>query len=96
MVEFYEAILSRELGSSEENVIEHDRAMRRSQMDQLLNTGLDKTAKLAATQKSIVDVIAVLLSVKEAIGSALEAVPIASLAWTGLCIVLQASLPFHH
>lgn len=98
LVKLYETILSRELdGSSkepEENAIEQtDRAKRRSQMDHLLNTGLDKTKKLAKVEKNIGDTINIVLSVKEAIGSALQAVPIAALAWTGVCVALQVSSP---
>jgi hypothetical protein len=98
LVELYETILSHELDSSSKgtkgNVIEQtDQPKRRSQMDRLLNTGLDKTKKLAKVEKNIGDAINIVLSVKEAIGSALQAVPIAALAWTGVCVALQASLP---
>jgi hypothetical protein len=62
-------------------------------MDRLLNTSLDKTEKLAKVEKNIGDAINIVLSVKEAIGSGLHAVPIATLAWTGVCVALQASLP---
>jgi len=61
-------------------------------MDSLLNTGLDKTEKLAKVKKNIGDAINIVLSIKEAIGSGLQAVPIAALAWTGVCVALQASL----
>jgi hypothetical protein len=50
--------------------------------------------KLAKIEKNNGDAINIALSVKEAIGSALQAVPIAALAWTGVCVALQASLPF--
>lgn len=96
LLDFYEAILSRELDSSrgaKENIIDQDRERRRSQMDHLLNVGLDKTAKLAKVEKNMGDAIKVVLSVKEAIGSGLQAVPIAALAWTGVCVVLEVSPP---
>jgi len=96
LLDFYEAILSRELDSSrgaKENIIDQDRERRRSQMDHLLNIGLDKTAKLAKVEKNMGDAIKVVLSVKAAIGSGLQAVPIAALAWTGVCVVLEASPP---
>ena len=60
-------------------------------MDWLLKKGLDKTAKLVHVEKNIGDAINIVLSVKEAIGSGLQAVPIAALAWTGVCVALQAS-----
>lgn len=99
LIELYETILSPDLDNSSKgakgNVIEQkDRTKRRSQMESLLNTGLDKTEKLAKVEKNIGDAINIVLSVKEAIGSALQAVPIAALAWTGVCVALQVSLPF--
>jgi hypothetical protein len=92
----YKAILFRELGDSPKeakgDVIEQaDWAKRRSQMDCLLKTGLDKTKKLANVEKNIGDAINIVLSVENAIGSALQPVPIAALAWTGVCVALQAS-----
>jgi hypothetical protein len=56
-----------------------------------LNTGLNKTEKLAKAEKNIGDAINIVLSIKEAIGTALYTVPIAALAWTGVCVALQAS-----
>ena len=97
LFDFYETILSHDLDSSKGakgNIIEQtDRMKRRSQMEDLLNTGLDNTAKLAKAQKNIGDVMKIVLSVKEAIGSGLLAVPIAALAWTGICVALEASVP---
>jgi hypothetical protein len=96
LFEFYETILSYDLDSSRGtrgNVIEQDRTKRRAQMDHLLNAGMDKTAKLAEVEKNIGDAISVVLSVKTAIGLGLQAVPIAALAWTGVCVVLEASSP---
>jgi hypothetical protein len=94
----YETMLSCELDDSlketKENVIEQrDPVKRRSQIDCLFNAGLDKAQKLVNVEKNIGDAINIVLSVKEAIGSALQAVPIAALAWTGVCVALQASLP---
>jgi N-terminal domain of NWD NACHT-NTPase len=98
LVELYETILSTELdGSSKEdkaNVIEQtDQTKRLFQMGSLLNTGLDKIEKLSKVKKNIGDAINIVLSVKEAIGNGLQAVPIAALAWAGVCVALQASLP---
>jgi hypothetical protein len=92
----YERILSYDLGGLEgakENIIEQTRRKeRQSQMYSLLNTGLDKTEKLAKVENNIGDAINIVLSIKQAIGSGLQAVPIAALAWTGVCVALQASL----
>jgi hypothetical protein len=49
---------------------------------------LDKAQKLVNVEKNIGDTINIVLSVKEAIGSTLQAVPIAALAWTGVCVTL--------
>jgi hypothetical protein len=98
LFELYETILSRDLDGFEDvkgNVIEQNQTKRRSQIDRLLNTGLDKTARLVHVEKNISDAINIVLSVKEAVGSALQAVPIAAVAWTGICVALQASSPPH-
>jgi N-terminal domain of NWD NACHT-NTPase len=95
LFELYETILSRDLEGVKGNVIEQNRTKRRSQMDRLLNTGLDKTARLVHVETNIGAVINITLSVKEAVDSALQAVPIAAVAWTGVCVALQASSPPH-
>jgi hypothetical protein len=98
LFKLYKTILSRDLDSSEgmkENVIKQNRTKRRSQIDCLLNTGLDKTARLVHVEKNIGDAINIILSVKEAVGSALQVVPIAAIARTGVCIALQASSPLY-
>ena len=99
LFDFYETVLSHDLGCSKgakKNIIEQtDLMKRRSQMEDLLNAGLDNTAKLAKAETFFGDAIKIVLSVKEAIGSGLQAVPIAALAWTGICVVLQAIVPSH-
>ncbi|KAL9099696.1 MAG: hypothetical protein Q9163_004840 [Psora crenata] len=99
LVELYETIISRELDSSkgaEGNFIEQrDRMKKRSQMDRLLKTSLDKAAELAKVgrvEKNIGDAINIVLSVKDAVGGALQAVPIAAVAWAGVCVALQLFL----
>jgi hypothetical protein len=96
LFDYYEEILSHDLGGSKGakgNVIEQtDRKKRRSQMEDLLNIGLDKTAKLAKAEGKIDDVLKIVLSVKDAIGSGLQAVPIAAIAWTGICVALEVSV----
>lgn len=74
LIQLYETILSSDLDNGSKrpkgNVIEQkDRTKRRSQMESLLNTGLDKTEKLANVETNIGDAINIVLSVKEAIGS---------------------------
>jgi hypothetical protein len=54
------------------NIIEQtDRMKRRSQMEDLLNTGLDNTAKLAKAEKKISDAMKIVLSIKKVIDSGL-------------------------
>ncbi len=64
-------------------------------MNRLLAVGLEKTAAPAKIEKNIGDAIKIVLSVKEAIGSGLQAVPVAALAWTGICVALEVSLSYH-
>ena len=64
-------------------------------MDRLLNTSLDKTARLVHVEKNISAAINIVLFVKEAVDSALQAVLIAAIAWTSVCVALQASSPLY-
>ncbi|KAK4220598.1 NACHT domain-containing protein [Podospora fimiseda] len=98
LVDSYEKILSRQLqeglGSkvpkSQLNIIAQDEPdRRRHQMIQLIHSGLDKTeseAKLKDNLKVPVDVI---FSAKNIISSAIQAVPQAALAWSGICVALE-------
>jgi hypothetical protein len=49
-------------------------------MDCLLNTSLDKTARLVYVEKNIGNAIKIVLFIKEAVSSALQAVLIAAVA----------------
>jgi hypothetical protein len=60
-------------------------------MDDLLKTGLKQTEKLAKIEKNFGVAIGIVLSIKDAIGGALQPVPVAALAWTGVCVALQVS-----
>lgn len=98
LVKTYEKILSQdyeitpEPEQALENVIEQDdRTRRRSQMDRILRKVLLKTSKPAGVEGKVTDAIDVVLSLKEVIGNSLQPVPIAALAWTGVCIGLQVS-----
>ncbi|KAK4220533.1 NACHT domain-containing protein [Podospora fimiseda] len=98
LVDSYEKILSQQLqeglGSkvpkSQLNIIAQDEPeRRRHQMIQLIHSGLDKIeseAKLKDNLKVPVDVI---LSAKNIISSAIQAVPQAALAWSGICVALE-------
>lgn len=96
LVKAYEKILShdykisREAERAEENHIEQDdRTRRRSQMDQILRGILQNTGRPTGAERRVEDAIDVVLSLKQVIGSSLQPVPIAALAWTGVCIGLQ-------
>ncbi|PSR90859.1 hypothetical protein BD289DRAFT_452112 [Coniella lustricola] len=61
-------------------------AKRQAHMNLFLHSGLEKTAKLAALEKKAADAIHIVLSVKGALNSALTAVRIAAIAWTGIFV----------
>ncbi|KFY96114.1 hypothetical protein V498_02885 [Pseudogymnoascus sp. VKM F-4517 (FW-2822)] len=96
LVKAYEKILShdykisRETERAQENLIEQDdRTRRRSQMDQILRGILQNSGKPTGAERRVEDAINVVLSLKQVISSSLQPVPIAALAWTGVCIGLQ-------
>jgi hypothetical protein len=92
LLHYFEKIPSKELVKAkddDENVInQKDPKKRRSQMDELLEVGLEKTEALAKAESNIGSTVKVVLSVKDAIGSALQPVVIAALAWTGVSFAL--------
>jgi hypothetical protein len=61
-------------------------------MGQLVHAGLKKTEKGAKVKQGIGQAMQVVLSAKDIISSAIQAVPQAALAWTGVCFALQVSL----
>ena len=101
LLQAYEKILSCNLhedgiGSavtkSQPNAIaQHDPDTRRHQMEQLVYTGLDKTAREAKVKEGLGPTMDIILSAKDTISFAIQAVPQAALAWTGVCIALEVS-----
>ncbi|KAK3995703.1 hypothetical protein QBC44DRAFT_319239 [Cladorrhinum sp. PSN332] len=98
LVDAYEKILSRQLqeglGSavpeSQPNIIAQDKPdTRRRQMMQLIQSGLAKTEREAKLKKDSSAPVDVVLSAKNVISSAIQAVPQAALAWTGICVALE-------
>ncbi|KAH0523411.1 hypothetical protein TsFJ059_008419 [Trichoderma semiorbis] len=89
LIQAYEKILSNKLNEatgSEQNIIaQHDTHARRNQMRQLIYDGLNKTAKEAKVK----EVIGIAISTKDIITNAVQAVPQAALAWTGVCVALE-------
>ncbi|KAL4895649.1 hypothetical protein BDV59DRAFT_191590 [Aspergillus ambiguus] len=87
-------ILSSELEAGEvsrTNLIADTPAERAEQMDQLLQKGLEKTERLAKLEGRVGYALGVVLSVKRAISTGLQPVPVASLAWTSICFALEAA-----
>ncbi|KAF3060313.1 hypothetical protein CFAM422_011473 [Trichoderma lentiforme] len=89
LIQAYEKILSNKLDEatgSEQNIIaQHDAHTRRKQMRQLIYDGLNKTEKEAKVKEAI----GIVLSTKDIITNAVQAVPQAALAWTGVCVALE-------
>ena len=98
----YEKILSRELNEKapksrelefQINAIDQrDPAARSLQMGLLIQAGLKKTESVVKVKHGIGEVVDVILSAKDIIGSAVQMVPQAALAWTGVCFALQVSV----
>jgi hypothetical protein len=95
----YEKLLSRNLdrnatdsvaSESQDNAIEQTNpAIRRAQMCQLVQAGLKETESAAKGLQLIGNAVRVVLSAKEFVDSAIQAVPQAALAWAGVCFALQ-------
>ena len=103
LVGAYETILSQALHRDDlrdkplqnMNAIEqNDASKRRNQMDILIQAGLAKTEKEAKIKQSVGEVPRKILLMKDIVSSAVQAIPQAALAWTGVCFVLQVSLHF--
>jgi hypothetical protein len=102
LVDVYERILSRELEKDDSspkgsqidgNSIEQtDKDKRWSQMEQLVQAGLKKTERESKMKQTVGAALQGLLSLKDLIGSALETIPQAALAWTGVCFAMQVGL----
>jgi hypothetical protein len=60
-------------------------------MEQLVHAGLDKTAREAKVKEGLGSTMDTVLSLRNTISSAIQAMPQAALAWTGVCIGLEVS-----
>ncbi|KAJ4357089.1 Vegetative incompatibility protein HET-E-1, partial [Neurospora sp. IMI 360204] len=74
---------------SQPNIIAQNNSDRRRQMTQLINAGLAKTEREAKVKESCGKVVDGVLRTKNIISAAIQAVPQAALAWTGICIALE-------
>ncbi|KAK4062292.1 hypothetical protein Trihar35433_9113 [Trichoderma harzianum] len=98
LVEGYERILSQYLqghGSTTDSdtpppnaIIAESPDARRQQMNELIRTGLDKTAREAKVKDGLGTAMGIVLSLKDMVSAAISAVPQASIAWSGVCIAL--------
>jgi N-terminal domain of NWD NACHT-NTPase len=72
-------------------IAQHDPDTRRRQMEQLVHTGLDKTAREANMKEGLDSTMDTVLSLRDTISFAIQAMPQAALAWTGVCTALEVS-----
>ena len=63
-------------------------------MDELIQAGLAKTEKEAKIKQNIGQVMQEVLIMKDVVSSAIQVIPQAALAWTGVCFALQVCLLF--
>ena len=98
MVDKYEKILSRQLQEGPNSTVPESQPntiaqanpdVRRRQMIQLIHAGLDKTAREATVKEYLGVAAEVVLSTRDIISSAIQAVPQAALAWAGICLALE-------
>ncbi|KAN0075094.1 hypothetical protein V8E54_007705 [Elaphomyces granulatus] len=98
----YETVLSQELDGVDWNTISEsqlEKSMNEErnpvgmpQMTRFIRAGLKKTEAEANVKKGAGEAIQVVLSAKDMIGSVINDVPQAALAWTGVCLALQIFL----
>jgi hypothetical protein len=103
LLDAYEKILSYNLDANSTSstasklqpnaIVQNDPDSRRRQMEQLVHTGLDKTAREAKVKGVLGSTIDVVLSARDTISFAIQAMPQAALAWSGVCIGLEVSAP---
>ena len=72
-------------------IVQHDPDRRRHQMEKLIHTGLSKTAREAKMKANLGPAMSIVLSAKETISFAIQSLPQAALAWTGICVALEVS-----
>jgi hypothetical protein len=61
-------------------------------MELLVQATLKKTERESKMKETVGAALQGLLSLKDLIGSALETIPQAALAWTGVCFAMQVGL----
>jgi hypothetical protein len=98
IVEAYEKILTTYLSPTTEtiqnnngaqNLIDGDPAKRWKQMEQLVQKGLDKTARDAERKEKINHWITITQPLRDAVSTGVKAAPDAAIPWAGICCALQ-------
>lgn len=94
LVRAYELILSQELdgcpsGGTPQHTISQVGTARQAQMQNLIQARLKKTERQAKVMQSVGGAMHVVLSAKEIIDTAIQAIPQAAFAWAGVCVALQ-------
>ncbi|KAG5656069.1 hypothetical protein KAF25_001639 [Fusarium avenaceum] len=98
IVEAYEKILSTYLSpttamtqdnNGPQNLINADPAKRWKQMEQLVQKGLEKTAKDADIKEKVNHWITIIQPLRDAISTGVKAAPAAAIPWAGICCALQ-------
>ncbi|KAH7236499.1 hypothetical protein BKA59DRAFT_487166 [Fusarium tricinctum] len=98
IVEAYEKILTTYLSPTTEttqdnngaqNLIDGDPAKRWKQMEQLVQKGLEKSAKDADKKEKLDRWITITKPLRDAIGTGIKAAPDAAIPWAGICCALE-------
>jgi hypothetical protein len=97
LLDAYEKILSSfgsdVTGSQLNTISQHDPDTRRQQMKRLVDTGLEKITREAKVKQSIGLTMEIVIAARDTISSAIQNIPQAALAWTGVCVALEVSAP---
>jgi len=100
LIEHYEGILSSQIDGQELKAVDLDTQInkistgqsRSLQMRQLVDTGLLRTEKAAATNEAVAQGLQVFNVVKDSVAIATRASPEASIAWVPICLALDVWL----
>lgn len=66
---------------------------REEKMSQYIETGLQRTEKEARVKGKLGDVLAIINTVRDIVGQAVQAAPQAALPWVGICFALEVRFP---
>ncbi|KAI1457056.1 WD40 repeat-like protein [Annulohypoxylon moriforme] len=96
LVDAYEKLLSSKLRSMDSSstdeaneINQTDWGKRQFQMNTLVKAGLEKNQKAATVEKRVQGVLQIVDTVRRLIDGAVQSVPQAAIAWTGVCFALE-------